>query len=149
MVAKKISGSGGELFFSAGNITWGGVNFGFCGNFPKALIRLYQVPVESLKQSSQLNYHRQGMLVQFIAKNRIYSSNCSYKVSFNLTRNERFIYNNYKNQNRIGIYWFNNKEKNWETCLKVTFDDQQGLYGRMSCETNNTGYFALGWPNSD
>ena len=140
-----------QLFFFKSRSTisadrWGGVLNPKGSACQVATETVCMVPVNLLPGREQLNYYRQGLEVRQYKQGEIDpTESCAPKqVYFDLTRYERFMFDNYSE--RFFLFTYNPDQRVWETCPDITLDEKQGEFGRLICSTTKWGYFALGWP---
>lgn len=139
-----------DLFFPLKNRSlenWGGSINPINSACSEAIETLCIVPVHLLPQRPQLFYHREALAVWQTIKGKLDKTpSCKDKtIYFDLTRAERVLYD--KDQLKIGIFWYNEAEKQWQPCVDTQLDPKSGSCGRLSCQSHEWGYFALGWPS--
>ena len=128
---------------------WGGVLNPIRSACQDGIEAVCVVPVRYLPKRGTLNYYREGMEVRQYVKGKLEpAESCAPKeVYFDLSGYERYMYDNYND--RFGFYIYNPENKAWEICPDVTFDEEVGAYGRLTCSTTKWGFFTLGWPAKD
>jgi hypothetical protein len=104
-----------------------------------------QVAVRYLPNRGQLNFYRKGIEIrQYVSGKEDRTDSCSPKsVYFDLSGYERFMYEHF--QARMVFYRYNPGSLIWEPCENVSLDIKTGKYGRLSCNTTQWGFYALGW----
>lgn len=141
-VIGQIPGSGGKIDLVTKGTVSASVELPACSLYTTADVKLYLLPMDKVPKRSQLIFHRK--VLQFVAysNSKPLEELCPFKVHFYLTGYERFVYDNYPSL--IAMFQYNPADKAWQECTNVTFDPDQGKYGRLTCETTKPGFFALG-----
>jgi hypothetical protein len=125
---------------------WGGVIAPAAAACQPAIEMVCGAPVRYVPQRGQLNFYRAAIeLRQYVQGSIDSSAACgSMQVYFDLTAYERYMHDTFPE--RFGLYAYNADQRAWEPCADVSFDQDAGEHGRISCTTTQWGFFALGWP---
>lgn len=124
---------------------WGGVMNPVGSAAKEETEVICKVPPHLLPHREKLYFYSWGLEVRAYDKGHLDAGSAAAPmgVYFDLTSYERFLYEHLNST--FGFYMYNPANQAWETCPKVTFDEKQGTNGRLSCQSTQWGFYALGW----
>jgi hypothetical protein len=123
---------------------WGGVTYGVGSACNVGAVSIFRLDAKHVPNREQLFFHREILEVRYYEKGFwVETPPCGpVTVSFDLYFFERFIYN--LNPDKVGIFVYDDAKNQWNKCtdMKMTND---GTFGRISCQAQQSGFFAVGY----